>query len=142
MSNAMHVAKTGLNAQNSRMQAISNNLANVNTTGFKKDRVNFESLLYQVLKTSGAQTSGETNNVSGFNVGTGIGYSVLDIINSFENINNLKLKYSFKDRRDGDIEEIYSDVIKSKKILKWESKRSLDDMMSSSWKWQKNLVKF
>ena len=52
------------------------------------------------------------------------------------------LKYSFKDRRDGDIEEIYSDVIKSKKILKWESKRSLDDMMSSSWKWQKNLVKF
>ena len=142
MSNAMHVAKTGLNAQNSRMQAISNNLANVNTTGFKRDRVNFESLLYQVLKTSGAQTSGETNNVSGFNVGTGIGYSVLDIINSFENINNLKLKYSFKDRRDGDIEEIYSDVIKSKKILKWESKRSLDDMMSSSWKWQKNLVKF
>ena len=72
MSNAMHVAKTGLNAQNSRMQAISNNLANVNTTGFKRDRVNFESLLYQVLKTSGAQTSGETKNVSGFNVGTGV----------------------------------------------------------------------
>ena len=50
MSNAMHVAKTGLNAQNRRMQVISNNLANVNTTGFKKDRANFETLLYQVLK--------------------------------------------------------------------------------------------
>ena len=72
MSNAMHVAKTGLNAQNKRMQVISNNLANVNTTGFKRDRANFESLLYQVLKTSGAQTTGETRNTSGFNVGTGV----------------------------------------------------------------------
>ena len=72
MSNAMHVAKTGLNAQNKRMQVISNNLANVNTTGFKRDRANFESLLYQVLKTSGAQTTGETRNISGFNVGTGV----------------------------------------------------------------------
>ena len=72
MSNAMHVAKTGLNAQNSRMQVISNNLANVNTTGFKRDRANFETLLYQVLKTSGAQTSGETKSLSGFNVGTGV----------------------------------------------------------------------
>ena len=72
MSNAMHVAKTGLNAQNSRMQVISNNLANVNTTGFKRDRANFETLLYQVLKTSGAQTTGETKNLSGFNVGTGV----------------------------------------------------------------------
>ena len=72
MSNAMHVAKTGLNAQNKRMQVISNNLANVNTTGFKRDRANFESLLYQVLKTSGAQTTGETRTTSGFNVGTGV----------------------------------------------------------------------
>ena len=72
MSNAMHVAKTGLNAQNKRMQVISNNLANVNTAGFKRDRANFESLLYQVLKTSGAQTTGETRNLSGFNVGTGV----------------------------------------------------------------------
>ena len=37
------------------------------------------------------------------------------------------------------VEKIYSDVIKSKKVLKWESERSLDDMMSSAWKWQKNL---
>ena len=47
MSNAMHVAKTGLNAQNKRMQVISNNLANVNTTGFKRDRANFETLFIQ-----------------------------------------------------------------------------------------------
>ena len=42
MSNAMHVAKTGLNAQNTRMQVIANNLANVNTTGFKKDQIIYE----------------------------------------------------------------------------------------------------
>ena len=70
--NAMHVAKTGLNAQQVRMQIISNNLANVNTNGFKKDRANFESLLYQVIKSSGAQTSVDTELTSGFSVGTGV----------------------------------------------------------------------
>ena len=47
-SSSMHVAKTGLTAQQTRMQVISNNLANVNTIGFKSDRINFESLLYQI----------------------------------------------------------------------------------------------
>ena len=75
--NAMHVAKTGLNAQQIRMQIISNNLANVNTNGFKKDRANFESLLYQVLRSSGAQTSVDTELTSGFSVGTGV-----NIVNS------------------------------------------------------------
>ena len=70
--NAMHVAKTGLNAQQVRMQIISNNLATVNTNGFKKDRANFESLLYQVIKSSGAQTSVDTELTSGFSVGTGV----------------------------------------------------------------------
>ena len=75
--NAMHVAKTGLNAQQVRMQIISNNLANVNTNGFKKDRANFESLLYQVIRSSGAQTSVDTDLTTGFSVGTGV-----NIVNS------------------------------------------------------------
>ena len=54
---AMHVAKTGLNSQQIKMQVIANNLANVNTTGFKSDRTNFESLLYQVLRGAGENTS-------------------------------------------------------------------------------------
>jgi flagellar basal-body rod protein FlgG len=49
-TDAMHVAKTGLNAQQLRMQVIANNLANVNTTGFKRDRANFETLLYQNIR--------------------------------------------------------------------------------------------
>ncbi len=71
-TNSMHVAKTGLNAQQRRMQVIANNLANVNTTGFKRERVNFETLLYQVLRTSGEQTSADTNLASAFSVGTGV----------------------------------------------------------------------
>lgn len=71
-SNAMHVAATGLNAQQTRLQVISNNLANVNTTGFKRDRANFESLLYQTYKPAGAQTSEGTNMTSASAVGTGV----------------------------------------------------------------------
>ena len=68
----MHVAKTGLTAQQDRMQVIANNLANVNTTGFKRDRANFETLLYQVRRAAGEQTSGETNLNAAFAVGTGV----------------------------------------------------------------------
>ncbi len=72
MSSAMYVAKTGLDAQQNRMAVISNNLANVNTTGFKKDRANFETLLYQTVRAAGALTSAETELASGFTVGTGV----------------------------------------------------------------------
>lgn len=71
-SNAMYVAKTGLNAQQSRIQVISNNLANVNTVGFKRDRANFESLLYQQFRAAGSQTSEATQLTSGQNMGTGV----------------------------------------------------------------------
>ena len=52
-SSSMHVAKTGLNAHQTKMQVIANNLSNVNTSGFKRDRANFESLLYQIKRASG-----------------------------------------------------------------------------------------
>jgi flagellar basal-body rod protein FlgG len=72
MTNAMHVAKTGLNAQQTRMQVIANNLANLNTVGFKSDRVNFESLLYQVKRSGGDQTSEGTALTSALALGTGV----------------------------------------------------------------------
>jgi len=71
-TSSMHVAKTGLNAQQTRMQVIANNLANVNTTGFKRDRVNFETLLYQTRRVAGEQTSADTQLTSPFAVGTGV----------------------------------------------------------------------
>jgi flagellar basal-body rod protein FlgG len=70
-SSAMYVAKTGLTAQQTRMQVISNNLANVNTVGFKSDRVNFESLLYQISRSGGDQTSEDTALTSSLALGTG-----------------------------------------------------------------------
>lgn len=71
-SNVMHVAKTGLNAQQARIQVISNNLANVNTTGFKRDRANFETLLYQVYRPAGSQTSEATAQTAPTVLGTGV----------------------------------------------------------------------
>ncbi|NGQ90026.1 flagellar basal-body rod protein FlgG [Rhodobacter sp. HX-7-19] len=71
-TDAMHVAKTGLNAQQTRMQVIANNLANVNTTGFKRDRANFENLLYQNIRPAGAPTSEATALTTPLAVGTGV----------------------------------------------------------------------
>lgn len=72
MNQAMWVAKTGLDAQQTRMSVISNNLANVNTTGFKRGRANFEDLLYQTVRQPGAQSSQDTQLPSGLMLGTGV----------------------------------------------------------------------
>jgi flagellar basal-body rod protein FlgG len=71
-TDAMHVAKTGLDAQQTRMQVIANNLANVSTTGFKRDRANFETLLYQNIRPAGAPTSEATQLTTPLAVGTGV----------------------------------------------------------------------
>ncbi len=72
MNQALWIAKTGLDAQQMRMSVVSNNLANVNTTGFKRDRAVFEDLLYQVVRQAGAQTSEDTQLPSGLYQGTGV----------------------------------------------------------------------
>src|SRR5690606_10564125 len=72
MNQALWVAKTGLDAQQTRMSVVSNNLANTNTTGFKRDRANFEDLLYQQLRQPGGSTSAQTQLPSGLQLGTGV----------------------------------------------------------------------
>lgn len=72
MSQALWVAKTGLDAQQTRMAVVSNNLANVNTTGFKQGRAVFEDLLYQNIRQSGGQSSQDTILPSGLSLGTGV----------------------------------------------------------------------
>ena len=69
---ALWVAKTGLDAQQTRMSVIANNLANVNTTGFKKSRAIFEDLLYQNIRQVGAQSTQDTELPSGMQLGTGV----------------------------------------------------------------------
>jgi flagellar basal-body rod protein FlgG len=72
MNPALWAAKTGLDAQQTRMAVVSNNLANVNTTGFKKSRAVFEDLLYQTVTQVGAATSQNTQAPSGLSLGTGV----------------------------------------------------------------------
>jgi len=69
---ALWIAKTGLDAQQTRMSVVANNLANVNTTGFKRDRAMFEDLLYQTIRQPGAQSSENTQLPSGLLIGTGV----------------------------------------------------------------------
>ena len=69
---ALHVARTGLDAQQERMQVIANNIANVNTTGFKRDRANFQTLAYQYMTQPGATSSGDDKYTQGSALGTGV----------------------------------------------------------------------
>ncbi|MCE0460329.1 flagellar basal-body rod protein FlgG [Pseudomonas sp. SMV71] len=69
---ALWVAKTGLSAQDTNLSTISNNLANVSTTGFKRDRAEFQDLLYQVKRQPGAQSTQDSELPSGLQVGTGV----------------------------------------------------------------------
>ena len=71
MDASMWIAKTGLSAQSTRMSVIANNLANVNTVGFKKDRANFEDLLYQRIVQAGAQADVLAQTPTGLMLGTG-----------------------------------------------------------------------
>jgi len=72
MHGALHVAKTGLSAQDTQLKVISNNLANVSTVGFKKDRLEFEDLLYQVRRQPGAATGEDSMLPSGLQLGSGV----------------------------------------------------------------------
>jgi len=72
-----------------------------------------------------------------FNVGTGIGISVLDAVNAFEKTNNLSINYSIGARRSGDIEQIYANGSLVKAKLGWEAKETLEQAMRSAWDWKK-----
>ena len=72
MFSSLWVAKTGLDAQQTRMDVVSHNLANANTTGFKSSRASFQDLVYQNLRQPGGQTTEQTNAPSGLMLGTGV----------------------------------------------------------------------
>ena len=86
MDAAMWVAKTGLDAQQTRMTVISNNLANVNTTGFKRDRAVFEDLLYQNVRQPGGQTSANDRTPTGMMLGTGTRITATEKIHAQGNL--------------------------------------------------------
>ena len=73
-----------------------------------------------------------------YNLGTGVGYSVLDIINAFEKVNGIKINYKIAPRREGDIAECYSDPTKAKEELGFEATKTIEDMCRDAWNFEKN----
>lgn len=75
-----------------------------------------------------------------FNLGTGTGYSVLDIVKTFEKVNGVEVPYDIKPRRSGDIAECYADPKKAAEQMGWQAEKTLEDMCRDSWNWQKNNI--
>ena len=73
-----------------------------------------------------------------YNLGTGHGYSVLDVIQAFEEVNGLKINYVFKPRREGDIPQCYADPAKAEAELGWKAENGIKEMCEDAWRWQKN----
>lgn len=71
-----------------------------------------------------------------FNLGTGHGVSVLELVNTFSSVNHIPVPYEIGPRRAGDLATVYADVAKAKKVLGWEAKKTLADMCRDSWNWQ------
>ena len=78
----------------------------------------------------------EHNGCEVFNLGTGTGYSVLDMVKTFSEVNNVAVPYVITDRRPGDIATCYADPAKSESVLGWKAEKNLADMCRDSWKWQ------
>ncbi len=72
-----------------------------------------------------------------FNLGTGTGYSVLEILDAFQRVNGVRVPFEFAPRRPGDAAEVFAHPGKAKRLLRWEAKKSLEDMCRDSWRWQK-----
>ncbi len=82
--------------------------------------------------------AGKHRGVETFNLGTGIGYSVLEIVNAFTSVNGVEVPYRITERRDGDVAECYADPGKAKEMLNWVATKNLEDMCRDAWNFAKN----
>jgi UDP-glucose 4-epimerase len=84
--------------------------------------------------------AGEVESVETYNVGTGRGLSVLEILEAFEKVNDVKVPHEIVGRRAGDIEQVWADPTYANKMLKWKAETLLEDTVRSIWKWQLHLA--
>ncbi len=77
--------------------------------------------------------------VETFNLGTGTGTSVLQVITTFEKVSNQKLNYKIVGRREGDITSAYANTDKANKVLGWKAQSSLEEALTSAWKWEQKI---
>ncbi len=101
-----------------------------------RDYIHVVDLAYGHVKAIDYLNSKDSMKPLVVNLGTGLGYSVLDMVKAFEKASGKKISYKVVNRRAGDIATCYSDPSFAKKILGWEAKKSIDDMCVDSWKWQ------
>lgn len=87
------------------------------------------------------QYADEHMGVEAINLGTGHGYSVLEIVNAFERANQVQVPYEINDRRPGDVAECYADTSKAERLLHWKAERGIEQMCRDAWRWQTNLSK-
>lgn len=86
-------------------------------------------------------TSRSESNYEVFNVGTGVGSSVLEVIKAFENASKQKLNYKIVDRRPGDVIAAYANTDKANDVLGWKAERNLEEALKNAWEWEKKQVK-
>ena len=90
----------------------------------------------QLIHVAALQAIEKNAGLAIYNIGTGHGYSVLDVVNAFEKANGVKVPYSIKPRRPGDIATCYCDPSKAERELGWKAKYGIEDMCRDSWNWQ------
>ena len=79
------------------------------------------------------------SNYEYFNLGTGTGSTVLEVVQSFERVSNSKLNYKIVERRRGDVTAAFADTTKANEILGWKAEKTLDDAMADAWRWEKKI---
>lgn len=87
------------------------------------------------------QYADEHIGIEAINLGTGHGYSVLEIVNAFKRANQVQVPYEINDRRPGDVAECYADTSKAERLLHWKAERDIEQMCRDAWRWQTNLSK-
>ncbi|WP_152445935.1 UDP-glucose 4-epimerase GalE [Bacillus sp. THAF10] len=118
-----------------KLQVFGNDYDTVDGTGVR-DYIHVVDLAKGHLKALEKVMS--TQGVDAFNLGTGKGYSVLEMVKAFEEASGKDVPYDIVDRRPGDIGECYADPTKASEVLGWKAEKGLAEMCEDSWKWQKN----
>ena len=81
----------------------------------------------------------ECEKVEIFNIGTGTGWSTLQVVEGFEKATGVKLNWTYAPRREGDIEKVWGNVDKANKVLGWKAEANIEDVLRSAWRWQEKL---
>ncbi len=105
-----------------------------------RDYIHVVDLAKVHVKAMERMLDGEGPSYDIFNVGTGRGHSVLEVIQAFERVSGKSLPYAFADRRSGDVVEVYADATKAERELQWKAEKTIDDMMRDAWTFQQHIL--